>query len=299
MAKWSDLVSVQEQSRVENWADPLEQSNATVVLECAWADRHQFVKELKSDALGRPYIDNSTAPIRLFAKDVQVDWLSPQIKYTTDADNQISNPTTARVTVTFKAASSDGGGASTRTRHPETGDEIIVTESIEPASRYFTVNHRRFSLHPTKVELPDAEQAPAIVRREFRFIRSIRGLSTLIDTSYLNLIGSVNEDKITSSLLPGLVFEAETLLFDPEPVISETFIDSSSGTRERKLNITIAADYNPNGWNRFATKNFRLDPRTGDIKLEFQEFFYIGPADEGGFPRFKPYPPEKWSSFFF
>jgi len=277
MAKWSDLVDCQELSRSENWADPLEGSTVQVVLQCAWTDSHSLVKELIGDV--KPYVDNSSAPIPLFAASASNQALADDIKFTTDGDNQVKIPTHAQVTITYKRKAAGGVPTGTIT-HPDTNEVLEISETIEPVTRFFTLNSNYFSKSERAVEPLNPDEAPAVLRRELRFIRTIRGLASLIGgvgQSYLDLVNTVNEAKFKSTLIPGLEFESETLLFEPNPIVQETTIESG-GTTSSKLSVTLSAHYNPDGWNK-TLMDAEIDPASGDVIPKFRQIYDMRQPD--------------------
>jgi len=301
MAKWSDLVDCQELSRSENWADPLESSTVQVVLQCAWGDRHTLIKDLIGNI--KPYLDNSSAPIPLFAASGSAVALSDDVKYTTDGDNQTKSPTHAQVTILYKRKLAGGIPTGTIT-HPDTNEVLEISETIEPVTKFFTLNPNYFSKSPTAVKPLNPDEAPALLRKELRFIRTIRGLASLIggtSPSYTDLVNTVNLAKVKSTLIPGLEFEKETLLFEPNPIVQETTIESD-GTTTTKLSITLSAYYVKDGWNQTLI-DVGVDPETGDSIPVFRKMYDMRQQDPDTestlFLPWSNYEVTDWTYYFF
>ena len=293
MAKWSETTSVQELSRTENWTKPLTRSTVSVLLECAWADRHTLIEELLSNE--KEYVDNNTAPIKVFATSATVEALAENIKYTTDSDNQILDPTDAKIRVTYSVVNATGGGGSQTRKHPQTGETLQISERITPTAKLFTLKPQNFSTDRFRVRPLKPDEAPGLLVRTLKFLRSIDGLSRL-DPSYLNFTGHVNKFQYASTVIPGLVFKPQTLLFQPGDAGRETVIQAS-GRFKGRLNLTLMFEWDPNGWNYHPVTQYINSDGFSEIKAS--KIYDMRLKVDGFFPEFITYPVSDFKAWLF
>jgi hypothetical protein len=201
---------------------------ASVVLRCAYSNRHLLAADILMNRYAWPFGGWSVAP-RASSAAIVAERQSGG-----PADGQAMNYTgDALVTVNY-----------TTGKAGDPTSEDLISESLELTAEFITQDHRNFTWGNVAGGDPLTEQeAPGKQKKSLSLVRTFFQLPS-IPVSILDLPGSSNDDDYTSALL-GLTFPEETLLFVPMGM-SRTI--KSNGTAG--WNLTISFPYQPGGWNK-------------------------------------------------
>lgn len=148
------------------------------------------------------------------------------------------------------------GGASATKTDPVSGEEVIVTESLEPTIEYLKLDPKGFRWTSADGRPLKENEAPSREMRGMNLVRAVQNMETL-DTSILTLAGKTNTDAYASTLL-GITFPAETLLWVP-PSLRRTVKADGTDT----MSVVLKLAYKEKGWNKF----WRAD-KSGDDKYD-------------------------------
>jgi hypothetical protein len=236
---WSDIDCAEEsKSQSESYDDDRGIMKASVVLRCAYSDRHLLVADVCGGRRSWPKGAAGAVPRALTAAIVPVE--TPSTTEPT-ANGQIAYEE-ALVTVNYT-----------------TEIKEIASESLEPTVEFLTLDHRNFAWGSGVGEALTEEEAPGRLVRGLNFVRTEYDKITL-EPELLSLIGSVNSVAVTGSIL-ALTFGIETLLFAPPTITYK--IDSTNIT---KFEVVKKFTFNQHGWNSYyrgRTGNFQRIYRRG------------------------------------
>lgn len=141
-------------------------------------------------------------------------------------------------------------------RTDDNGNEVYVSEEIEPHGEFLTLPHHKFFW---KDKEPIAEtEAPARIIRTFTWVFT-RHKMQVIPSFMLDFIGTVNKNEVMSRTLR-FNFKAETLLFD-EPRLARDI--TSEGIQAWR--VTMRMIYRPYTWQKFF-RGGRKDPEYMYVK---------------------------------
>jgi hypothetical protein len=222
---YSALYPVSEEfaQRREDYDDKLGLLTAQVVLRCAYADRHNVVKEICGGRL--PYPNGASGKVPLAC---QAAIVATQAKGVFSGDQTI-NSLEALITVTFSNQITDA-----------------FSESLEPTAQFSTLDHRWFRWGSGSGDPLREEEAPGLLVRGLNLVRHVYDVQGTFSTDLATLVGSTNQAAYTSAPLGGMVFDVDTLLYCA-PVINRK-VDSLNVT---KYDIEKKFTYQPQGWNTF------------------------------------------------
>lgn len=235
MTTWSPSVVSAEMAgtMTENYDDNQGLMKASVQLKCAYADRHALVASICGARLPWPKGAAGVVPLAQTAQIVP--FLEPGVA-TLDELIQYGS---ALVTINYST-------------------EIVelASESIEPYAEFQTLDHRWFWWGPAGVAgsgssatiIPDPlreEEAPGRLNRGINYVRTDIDVAGPLSSSLTDLVGYVNSDPVTWSLL-GFTSAPETLLYSPPQINYK--IDS---TNVIKFTVVKKFTYNPNGFNTY------------------------------------------------
>lgn len=152
-------------------------------------------------------------------------------------DRRFAGYKMAQLTVKYQTPDS-----STEEQQDDNGEELLVSEDIEPHGEFITLPYNKFFW---KDHTPIAEtEAPSRVIRTFTWVYT-RHKMQAIPSFMLDFIGTVNEHEVTSKTLR-FNFAAETLLFD-EPRLSRDI--TTLGVKAWR--VTMRMIYRPYTWQKF------------------------------------------------
>jgi len=124
-------------------------------------------------------------------------------------------------------------------------DTDLITESLEPVVEFITLDHKRFRWSsPSGDPLLEGE-APGRQMRSMNLVRTMKKL-TAIPTEVLTLAGYVNDAAYASTILPGLNFVKESLLY-ASPAMSHTITTAG----DEGWDLTMKYAYLPQTWNKY------------------------------------------------
>lgn len=232
----------------------------STVLRCAWNDRY----ELMADLLLTPRSYPAPAFALVFATSASAVPVMHS-RYTEDGQECVFEE--ALVTVNY-------GG-------PGNGDDeeggVIISESLEPTVEFLTLDYKNFCWgSKTGDPLLEAE-AQGIQIRGHVLTRQLYNLP-LVPVSYLDLDGTVNDVEYSSVLL-GLTYPEETLLFTPGTISRQITMDGTEG-----FTANLKFTYKKNGWNKY----WRAKTQA------YEEIFVREETDP-----YKSYPPDDFSDWLF
>lgn len=222
---WSATISCAEESKSmqESYDDDKGIMKASVVLRCAYEDRHLLVADVCGTRLPWPKGAAGAVPRALTAAIVPVETPSSTVA----TANGLIAYEEALVTVNFTTEIKD-----------------VASESIEPTIEFLTLDHRNFAWGSGNGQPLTEEEAPGRLVRGINFVRTEYD-QTLLPAELLSLIGSVNDAAVTGSIL-SLTFATETLLYAPPSI---TYKQDSTNTV--KFEVVKKFTYNQNGWNAY------------------------------------------------
>lgn len=278
--KWSDTIPAKEEYalRRERWAG--DQSSANVTLRVTTeAAAHALVKELVGERKRYP-INEEGSPYPLYAQASSI--VPAKNKFITDSDEEIIEYNEdLLVTIDYTplggSPESSTGSDHEKAIDPITGDEVAISESIEPISEFLIQDYKKFGwrildrIPGSLSDIPShyawyirgirKEEAPGKLFKHVVFVREISGLS-FVHPSVFGFGSKINKDPYISNYL-NYTFRAGTLLFTPPIIRKETRIQPGEPT-SRKLGMTLkfihkdngdgkdgAGDKFPAGWNWF------------------------------------------------
>lgn len=206
----------------------LEAPEASVTLQCDYADRYALVADLLLNRRPWPYYSAAFLPLATTCQIRNIE-----TNYTTDASQQLIYYTTSEVTVNYTSKFQD-----------------LYAEELEPTSEFQNVDNTLFRW---------ASGAPLSENTEVGFLR--RGLilaKTFFDVldplpqEFVDYVGFVNSDTIVNSM--GFEFTPETLLYCP-PHLSRTVRFDSTNAWQLTTRFVYKKPY-PSidpfpGWNTF------------------------------------------------
>lgn len=231
MPDYSPTVSCAEEfgSVAENFDDPAGFMSATVILRCAWADRHALVADLLGNRRQWPHGAPGSGVVPVATTTGTRPFLGGD-QSTLAASGQAMVYDHALVTVNYSTRVSE-----------------VLSESIEPTAEFVTLDYRLFRWGSGNGDWLREEEAPGKLVRGINFVRSYLDLTQVQATARASIadIGKTHNASFSSTLL-GLTFNAETLLFAP-PVMNRKV--NSAGVE--KYDVTQKWTYNPNEWNRY------------------------------------------------
>jgi len=154
----------------------------------------------------------------------------------------------------------------------------LLSESIEPNVEFMVLDHKRFRWDEAEGDPLLEGEAPGKQLYSLNLSRQIFKVTPPLPMSLLELPGCCNKEAYTSILL-GLTFEKETLLFQP-PVLSRTI--KSNG--DLRFTVALKFSFRPDGWNTY-------------WRAKTQEYAEIWDVD--GTARHENYPPDDFSDFLY
>ena len=236
-------------SRRESWSGS--NSSASVVLRCSWNKRFNVIIDLLENL--RPYPDRK----ELVCFSATVSGSKARFDNPAgDKDLEAINYNEALITVSYKPPTQGGGGssdsgASSTTKDPITGDDVTVTDSLQPEVRYLTMPGESF-LKPavagftTKATKLMKGAEPAKLERRYVFTRNISGLR-YVRADIINLYNTVNNSVLQSALLgkpadtPNKGDLAEPFEFQKETLLLNGLsLGHDSATKRYNINITYS-----------------------------------------------------------
>lgn len=221
--EYSDVDCAEEHgTATENYDEETGLLSAEVTLRCDYGDRHSLCADICGNR--RPWPKGGFGLVPRAAKaSIRMD----QSAY--DVIGQTLRSYHALVTVYYS-----------------TKNEDIVTESLEPTTEFITLDHRMFRWNSGSGDPLSEEEAPGRLVRYINFVRTEMYVQPPLDPNLLALMGTVNNATITSELLFGLSFAAQTLLFSP-PTINRKI----SALGAQQYDMVKKWTYNPAGWNKY------------------------------------------------
>lgn len=223
MTQWSSTIQSFEVSgsQQETYNDDLGLMTASVQLQCAYTDRHALVADICGNRRAWPKGAAGIVPKAATASITPIE---------TPGGSALGDEliTYGRALVTINYT----------TKIVE-----LASESIEPYSEFLTLPHYQFRMGSGGGRQLDEQEAPGRQMRGISFVRTDLDVSSPLSSSLIDLVGYVNSDSITWSLL-GLTSPPDTLLYQP-PQISYK-IDS---TNVIKYTVVKRFTYNPNKFN--------------------------------------------------
>lgn len=155
-------------------------------------------------------------------------------------------------------------GRKDKTTDPNTGNEILYTETIEPT--WFAAQFKKDNMRWGSANGNRVDEAQDKRWQRMKFVRTMYGLSVV--PQFFSLIGKTNDTAYSSSIL-GLTFDPETLLFIP-PRISRTV--TAEGTKG--WTIQTGYDFNEAGWNTFWNSDAQAFQQIWNVKTNKRYFPY-------------------------
>lgn len=146
----------------------------------------------------------------------------------------------------------------------------LISEELEPTVQFRKEDYKRFRWGAADGDPLVEAEAPGTLVRGLNIVRTYYQLTT-IHTDFLTLIGSCN-NAIYSSVLLGLTFAAETLLYHP-PVVSRTITTAGSDGYTLKAKYT----YKAGGWNHYWRQKTQSFEQIYDVNGDVYESY--PPAD--------------------
>ena len=236
-------------SRQESWSGS--NSSASVLLRCSWNKRFNVISDLLENL--RPYPD----------RDELVCWSAnvtgSKARFNNPAGDknlEAINYNEALITVAYKPPTQGGGGssgsgASSTTKDPITGDNVTVSDTLQPELKYITMPGESFlkpaiaGFRPKPTKLIKGED-PAKLERRYVFTRNISGLR-YVRVDIINLLNTVNNSVLQSVLLgkpadtPKIGDPAEPLEFQKETLLLNGLsLGYDSATKRYNINITYS-----------------------------------------------------------
>lgn len=253
MSYWGDFTA-REEHGTENVQYSDEGVSASVQLRVAYADVDDIVSDLLSNRREWPKDVPGLVPLARNCGIIPVPG-----QYTTDAGEESCVYEEALITVQY---------ATTELAQP-------TVDSIEPTAEFITLDYRCFRWGaPDGVPL-QPEEAPGLLLRGFNFVRTFTDRVDQPHTDYIEKVGAVNDDTVSSTTL-GFDFPAETLLYQPPNLSWSPRIDGTT-----RFNLTIKGTYKPQGWNKYWHA----------LTQQWLELYLVGDASP-----YKSYPPEDLSN---
>jgi len=220
--EYSDYECAEEHgSSSEDYDEVTGYMSASVTLRCAYADRHLVAADICGNRRPWPKGGFGLTPRAAKAGIRPAENAGVNI-------GQMCNPLHALVTVYYSSRNED-----------------VVTESLEPTNEFVQLDHRMFRWNSGTGDHLAEEEAPGRLVRLINFVRTEMYVTGL-NPSIMSLMGSVNNDAVSSSLLFGLSFAAETLLLAP-PTVNRKI--SAFGVQQ--YDQILKWSYNPAGWNTY------------------------------------------------
>lgn len=259
MASYSSVACAEVHgTQQENWGT--DGFSASVVLQCAWNLRHALMADLLAYARAWPH-GSFTDPPRArtcscvpdgaaFSEDGQA------VNYTYDA----------LVTVNYSTSS------------PETKDDQLVSESLEPNAEFLRLDFRRFRWGSQTGDPILEDEAPGKLLKSLNLVRTHYQVAGPLPTALLSLIGSTNNAAYTSTLVD-LTFEQDTLLYNP-PSLSRTITTGGA----KAWTIRMKFSHKPQGWNKFWRSKTQ----------SYESIYEVGSASA-----YENYPQNNFSAFLF
>lgn len=229
-------------------------------LKCKWADSITLARELLgwTDLVSNNVITHKPhlcpGLVNVLAQEVDVKGFGKIVD--SPADTKVAEYIEALLTVHYSTPEFE---------EPETSSEVYITESLESAAEFITMNYQGLYWDTDAEEPLQAGEAPAKLIRMLEWTYTLHRLPEL-PTVLLDRVGMVNSKAHTSRKY-SRTFGEETLLlgnptFRRETTIKGTFLQS----------VTLRLLNRPQGWNTF--------PRPSKISGNTIEFSTI--KDEDG-----------------
>jgi hypothetical protein len=222
-------------SRNESYSIPTV-GQSTVTLQCAWNDAISLVGDILDNRRSDPLHAG------MFANAATIKAAPTEYSQ----DGQVLIPAWANVQVTYGTLTLEERESVNAGEDP---NAEVISETIEPTIEFMTLNYKNFQWTDTfgpvpAVDLLKPDEAPGRLMPGAKIARSWKRVQSL-PTGICNLMGKVNQDPYTSLLL-GLTFAAETLLYMP-PVLTRTI----TRTEILAWNVNMSFGYKPQTWNKF------------------------------------------------
>lgn len=223
MALYSSVIPCAEEADTQTETYNSETgAECSVVLRCAFADRHALVEDIVGGRMGWPH-GTYVKPPQAFSASIKP--ASSQAGLTVSQSIEVPD---ALVTVNYSSKIED-----------------LVSDSLEPSTEFLTQQFELFCWgSATGDPLVEAE-APGRLVRGFNLVRKLLRVDPPLPAVLLDGPGGINDAAYTSTLL-GLTFPVETLLFG-NPSIERTIKTDGSAT----TNITLKFTYKKQGWNKY------------------------------------------------
>lgn len=228
---------------------------ASVTLRCYFNDREALVADILGNRRVWPKWSGANAPVATTAvvRDAPGTYATV---------GQLITPGNSLVTVNYGTL-----------EHAAVGAFDVVSESIEPAAEFQTLDYRNFRWGATDGPPLKKGEEPGKLNVKVMLTRRIFKVPLPLHALVMSAIGSCNLASYASPLL-GITFAAETLLY-MEPSIERTL--NSSGVSS--VNLTQKWMFNPNGWNKY-------------WRAETESWSFIYPINRtAGGAAYKSYPP--------
>lgn len=193
-----------------------------VTLRCAWADRYLLVEDLLSNRREWPHGSFSSPP-QAFSATIRTAGTA----YLTVG--QTCEYIHALVDVNYSDELKD-----------------LISESLEPTVEAQTLDYKRFRWGTADGDPLLEGEAPGRLVRGLTIVRTLYEVPNPLPLILLTGPGSTNDAPYTSSLLGGLVFDTETLLFVP-PTLSRSI--KASGSEAWTVGLKFM--YKAETWNKF------------------------------------------------
>jgi hypothetical protein len=221
--EYSDVPCAEEQGTAsEQYDEETGLLSAEVTLRCAYADRHALAADVCGNRKPWPKGGFGLTP-RATRAAIRMDMSAGGV------EGQILLSADALVTVYYS-----------------TKNEDIITESLEPTNEFVGLDFRLFRWAAGNGDHLTEEEAPGRLIRYVNFVRTELYVQPPLNPALLSLMGTCNDAPITSTMLFGLSFARETLLFAP-PTINRKI----SALGAQQYDVVKKWSYNPVGWNKY------------------------------------------------
>lgn len=207
-------------------------------LKCAYVDRHALMTEallLPGDLY--PYKMNTLARCKQ-ASAIGRGKYAGYLGGGTTPNYEYAEITLAYATPEYGDPEQPGGPGTT-----------VISETLEPTAEFQQLKYQDFAWG--SVSGPDLhpEEAPGLLLNGLEYVYK-RHHATTIPPAALSFVGCVNAATVNATLLAGLSFAPETLLFNP-PSIERVHTSAGAGA----FTLVYRFTFKPAGWNTY----FRAD----------------------------------------
>ena len=221
MALYSTVDCSEEFNTQQEGHDVETGRTASVVLRCAWIDRHALMADILGNRRPWPHGGFSEPPTASSAS------CSPApTQYATSG--QACEYIDALVTVNYTPFAKD-----------------LISESLEPTAEFSQLDFKRFRWTDKNGDPLLEAEAPGRLIRGLNLVRTLYEVQPPLPIQLLTLVGKCNKTAYYSALL-NLMFDKETLLYGA-PKLDRTITTQGS----KGWNITLKFTFKPETWNKY------------------------------------------------